>query len=245
MQTDNTKQGSGLKKIAGWIGGTIAAWAVTKMFDSYYDVSLFSSMYAAVGAWLSQTIPVHLWLFCVVSIVSAVAFAFALWSFLDKRLEVGLAKTEEQKAFAKAREAMKELNAVDATQRATIKELKAAKSELIEMRKQLDVTGLELTAAYAKIADLKTPKVEPLTESHHIVLAGIMIYDNADKPCYVKDLSQKIKFTMVQAEGAIDVLVKRKLVDEYYTNGGRGVSLSADGRAYVLHSDFDMSHLPL
>jgi hypothetical protein len=238
MQTDNAKQGSGLKKIAGWTIGTIAAWAVTKMFDSYYDVSLFSSMYAAVGAWLSQTIPVHLWLFCVAGIVVAVAVPLGVWSFLDKRLEVGLAKAEQEKAFVKAREAITELNAVDAKLNATTKELNTTKLEL-------DATRSELNAAQAKIADLETPKVQPLTESHHIVLAGIEIYDNADKPCYVKDLSQKIKFTMVQTEGAVDVLVKRKLVEEYYTNGGRGVSLTPDGRAYVLHPDFDMSHLPL
>lgn len=130
------------------------------------------------------------------------------------------------------------LEAANANLNATTNELNIAKLEL-------DTARSELNAANAKIADLQTPKVQPLTESHHIVLAGIMIYDNADKPCYVKDLSQKINFTMVQAEGAVDVLVKRKLVDEYYTNGGRGVSLSADGRAYVLHPDFDMSHLPL
>jgi hypothetical protein len=123
--------------------------------------------------------------------------------------------------------------------------LNATTNELNKAKLELDAARSGLNAANAKIADLQTPKVQPLTESHHIVLAGIMIYDNADKPCYVKDLSQKINFTMVQAEGAVDVLVKRRLVDEYYTNGGRGVSLSADGRAYVLHPDFDMSHLPL
>lgn len=238
MQTDNAKQGSGLKKIAGWTIGTIAAWAVTKMFDNYYDVSLFSSMYSAVGAWLGQTIPVHLWLFWVAVIVLAVAVAFGFWSFLDKRLEVGLAKTEEQKAFAKSREAMAELNAVDATQRVTMKELKTAKLEL-------DAVKLELSAAHAKIADLQTPKEQHLTEHQRIALAAIAYYDNSGEACYVKALSERIKFTMVQADGAVDVLVKRKLVDEYYGNGYRIVSLSPDGREYVLHPDFDMSYLPL
>ncbi|WP_338920248.1 hypothetical protein V0M98_24420 [Pseudomonas silesiensis] len=238
MQTDNAKQGSGLKKIAGWTIGTIAAWAVTKMFDSYYDVSLFSSMYAAVGAWLGQTIPVHLWLFWVVVAVSALAGALGVWSFLIKRLEVGAAEAERDKAYEKAREVIEKNKAAN-------KKLEAAELELKITRKKLEATESELTDVYAKIADLETPKVQPLTESHHIVLAGIEIYDNADKECYVKDLSQKINFTMVQTEGAIDVLLKRKLVNEWYTNGGRSVSLTPDGRAYVLDADFDMSHLPL
>lgn len=237
MQTDNAKQGSGLKKIAGWTIGTIAAWAVTKMFDSYYDVSFFSSMYAAVGAWLSQTIPVHLWLFWVTGIGSTLAIVFGLWALSEKRLGVGFAKAEQEKAFAKAREAMAKLNAVDATLNATTKELKTAKQEL-------DAVKSELTAAYAKIADLETPKVQPLNEHQRRVLAAIAYYDNSDEECYVKNLGQRIKFTMVQTEGAVDVLMKRKLVDEYYTNGGRGVSLSPNGREYVLHPDFDMSFLP-
>lgn len=245
MQTDIAKQGSGLKKIAGWTVATIAAVPVTKMVESYFDVSFFTSMFAAVGAWVSsvvsslgQTIPVQLWFFWVVLIVPSLLGALGVWSFVVKRLDVSAAKAEEKMAYAKARDSIGKLNAVDATLNATMKELEVT-------RKKLEITESELAEAVAKIADLQTPKVQPLTESHHIVLAGITIYDNADKPCYVRDLSQKIKFTMVQTEGAVDVLVKRKLVDEYYTNGGRGVSLTADGRAYVLHPDFDMSHLPL
>lgn len=245
MQTENAKQGSGLKKITGWTVATIAAVPVTKMVESYLDVSFFTSMFAAVGAWVSsvvsslgQTVPVQLWFFWVVLIVSSLLGALGVWSFVVKRLDVSAAKAEEKVAYAKARDSIGKLKAVDATLNATMKELEVT-------RKKLEMTESELAEAVAKIADLQTPKVKPLTESHHIVLAGIMIYDNADKPCYVRDLSQKINFTMVQAEGAVDVLVKRKLVDEFYTNGGRGVSLTADGRAYVLHPDFDMSHLPL
>lgn len=248
MQTDNAEQGSRFKMaktVSYWVIGTVAAVPLTKMVESYYDVSFFSpailglkDRILSVGTWLSQTVPLQMWFFWVVTLIAILGATFGIWAIRDKRLEVGAAKAEQKKAYEKAREANGKFNAVDATLNATTKELKAAKLEL-------DAARSELKAAQVKIADLQTPKVQPLTESHHIVLAGIMIYDNADKPCYVKDLSQKIHFTMVQTEGAVDVLVKRKLVDEYYTNGGRGVSLTADGRAYVLHPDFDMSHLPL
>ncbi|MNE96422.1 hypothetical protein D3C80_1946240 [compost metagenome] len=88
--------------------------------------------------------------------------------------------------------------------------------------------------------------MQPLNEHQRIVLAAIMYYENSDEQCVVKDLSQRIKFTMVQTEGAVDVLVKQKLVNEWYTSyGGRAVSLSPDGRTFVLHEDFDMSFLPL
>lgn len=239
MQTDNVKQGSGLKKIVGWTVATIAAVPVTKMVESYFDVSFFTSMFAAVGAWLSQTIPIHLWLFWVAGIGSTLAIVFGVWALSEKRLAVGVARAEEEKAYAKARETIGKLNAVDATLNATMKELKVT-------RKELEATESERVEAIAKIAELQTPKEQVLTEHQRIVLAAVVYYDNSDEQCNVKDLSQRIKFTMVQADGAVDVLVKRKLVQEYYTSyGSRVVSLTADGRAYVLHPDFDMSFLPL
>ncbi|MDC7813731.1 hypothetical protein [Pseudomonas sp. BLCC-B112] len=239
MQTDNSKQGSGLKKIAGWTVATIAAVPVTKMVESYFDVSFFTSMFAAVGAWLSQTIPIHLWLFWAAGIGSALAIVFGVWALSEKRLAVGVAKAEEEKAYAKAREAIGKLNAVDTTLNATMKELKVT-------RKKLEVTESERDEAIAKIAELQTPKEQVLTEHQRIVLAAVAYYDNSNEECDVISLSQRIKFTVVQTEGAVDVLVKRKLVNEYYASyGGRVVSLSPDGRAYVLHPDFDMSFLPL
>ncbi|KJZ44864.1 hypothetical protein [Pseudomonas fluorescens] len=237
MDTDNAKQGSGLKKIVGWTVATIAAVPVTKMVESYFDVSFFTSMFAAAVAWLGQTIPIHLWLFWVAGIGSILAIVFGVWALSEKRLGEGFAKAELEKAFAKAREAMAKLNAVDATLNATTKELKTAKLAL-------EAVKSELKTAHTKIADLETPKIQPLNEHQRRVLAAIAYYDNSDEECYLKKLSQRIKFTMVQTEGAVDVLVKRKLVDEFYTNGGRGVSLSPNGREYVLHPEFDMSFLP-
>jgi hypothetical protein len=151
---------------------------------------------------------------------------------------VAVAKAEEEKAYKSARDA------VDKAKTAS-KESEVAKQELKVMRKKLEATDSELAAANAKIADLQTPKVQSLNENQRIVLAAIAYYDNTDEDCYVKNLSQRIGFTMVQTEGAVDVLLKRKLVADFYANTGRGVSLTPDGRAHVLQPDFDMSFLPL
>ncbi|MFY0730152.1 hypothetical protein [Pseudomonas sp. NFX15] len=238
MQTDNAKQGSVLKKIAGWTFSAFAAWAITKIFDSYYDLSLFSSAYAAVGEWLGQTIPVQQWLFWLVFGAAPLAIALGLWSYWDRRLVVAVAKAEEEKAYKSARDSVEKAKTAS-------KESEVAKQELKVMRKKLEAIDSELAAANAKIADLQTPKVQPLNEQQRLVLAAIAYYDNTDEECYVKSLSQRIKLTMVETEGAVDVLLKRNLVADFYANTGRGVFLSPDGRAYVLSPDFDMSHLPL
>lgn len=245
MQTGDVKQGFGLKLLKGLAAAMLVpvlGVPATKLAESYFNVSFFSSQFEAAGVWavnwLGQTIPVQLWLFWVVVTASALVWAFGIWSFLDKRFEVGIAKAEQEKAYAKAREAIEQLKAGS-------KKLEAAEVELKSTRKRLKATDSELNAASAKIADLETPKERPLTEHQRIALACIAYYHNADEQCYARDLIQRINFTVLQAEGALDVLLKRKLVEEYYTGGSRVVSLSPDGRAYVLQPDFDMSYLPL
>jgi len=237
MQTDNAKQGSVLKKIAGWAFSFLAAWIATKIFDSYYDLSLFSSAYAAVGVWLGQTIPVQLWLFWLVTGVASLAIALGLWSFMDRRLVVAVAKAEEEKAYKSARDSVEKAKTAS-------KESEVAKQELKVMRKKLEATDSELAAANAKIADLHTPKVPPLNEHQRIVLAAIAYYDNTNEDCYVKSLSRRIGLTMVETAGAVDVLLKGNLVADFHANAGKGVFLTPDGRAYVLQPDFDMSFVP-
>ncbi|MGF6221684.1 hypothetical protein [Pseudomonas sp. YL-218 TE3947] len=255
MQTDNAKQGSGLKLIK-----TIGKWALvpglgvpaTKLAESYYDVSFFSSSMAAiggwmlsVGTWLSQSFPMQLWVLVAVTVGMGFIAATGIWGIYEANTELKATKTELSKAYAKARDANVELNSVDAKLNAANKELSAANSKLIATRNKLDTANMELVIAQVTIADLQAPKVQPLTEHQRRALAAIAYYDNSGEKCYVVDLSERIKFTKVQADGAVDVLVKRKLVQEYYVNGYRIVSLSPDGREYVLHPDFDMSYLPL
>lgn len=245
MQAGGTEQGSKLKKVktvSYWMLGTIAAVPLTKMAESYFDVSFFSSTFAAAwlwaATWLNQTFLVQLWLLLSVAAVLALLSGIAVWSVLDKRLEVSVTKAEQEKAYAKAREAIGKLNSVDAA-------LNATRSELQVVRNELEATELERTKAIARIVELQTPKVQPLNEQQRIVLAGIAHYDNSDENCSIKSLGQKIKFSLVQTDGAVDVLVKRKLVEEYYNSyGSRIVSLSPEGRAYVLQPDFDISFIP-
>lgn len=215
-------------------------------------MSFFSSSVAAiggwilsVGTWLSQSFPMQLWVLVAVTIGMGFLAATGIWAIYEANTELKATQTELSKAYAKARDANVELNSVDAKLNAANKELSAANSKLIATRNKLDTANMELVIAQATIADLQTPKEQSLTEHQRIVLAAIMYYDNSGEKCYVKGLSERIEFTMVQADGAVDVLVKRKLVQEYYVNGHRVVSLSPNGREYVLHPDFDMSYLPL
>lgn len=255
MQIDNAKQGSGVKLVK-----TLGKWALvpglgvpaTKLAESYYDVSFFSTSVAAiggwvlsVGTWLSQSFPMQLWVLVAVTVGMGFIAATGIWGIYEANTELKATKTELSKAYAKARDANVELNSVDAKLNAANKELSAANSKLIATRNKLDTANMELVIAQATIADLQTPMEQSLTEHQRIVLAAIMYYDNSAEQCYVMDLRKRIKFTMVQTDGAVDVLVRRKLVEEYYVNGHRVVSLSPDGRAYVLHPDFDMSHLPV
>jgi len=240
MQTENAKQDSGLKKVSLWALATIAAWVITKIFDSYYDVSLFGSLFAAVGtgvasvgSWLGQTVPMQLWLFGVVTASTALATTFGIWTLLDKRLEIGVAKEEQGKAYAKAREVIAKLEIVSA-------ELDGTKLELKAVRKDLDTAGLELSAAYAKIAELQIPALPPLTEEQDKVIAAIAAYDSYGEDCSTKEFPSRIGLTLLQADGAMDVLEARKLISLQYYNSGRYVTLTAKGRAYVLHPDFDM-----
>lgn len=237
MQTDNAKKGDGLKKILGWTAATIAAVPITKMVENYFDVSLFSTMLAAAGAWLGQTIPIYLWLFWVAGIGSTLAIVFGFWALSEKRLGVGFAKVEQDKAFEKAREAISKLKTANA-------ELDATKLALEVTRKELDAAGLELEAAYAKIAELQTPALPLLSEGQDEVIAAIAAYDSEGKECLASEFPRRIGLTLLEADGAMDVLEARKLIEFQYYNGRRYVSLTAKGRAYVLHPDFKKPLMP-
>jgi hypothetical protein len=110
--------------------------------------------------------------------------------------------------------------------------------------RSLNLSGEKLTAANAKIAALQTPSVSPLTKNQEKVIAAIAAYDSADKTCRAKEFSPHIGLTLLESEGALDVLENRKLISVNYAPGGKVVTLSPTGRAYVLHPDFDMPLLP-
>lgn len=107
-----------------------------------------------------------------------------------------------------------------------IKNLKAAKGEI------------------ASLQDPPAPPVPPLNNDQELVLAAIAVYDCADKDCNVKGLPLHTGITLLQVNGAIDVLEQRKLISNYYANSGKFVSLSVAGRAYVLAPDYSPPTLP-
>jgi len=240
MQIDNAKQATGWK----WIKWLAAATLVpvlgvpaTKLAESYFDVSLFSAMIAAAGDWLGQTTPIRRWLFCVGGIGSTLAIVFGFWALSEKRLGVRFAKGEQEKAFATAEEATSKLKMANA-------ELDRTKLELGVTRKDLDTVSSELEAAYAKVAELRTPALPPMTEDQDKVIAVIATYDSEGKDCSASEFPSRIGLNLLEADAAMDVLEARKLIEFQYYNGRRYVTLTAKGRAYVLHPDFWMPQMP-
>ncbi|MHC8325425.1 hypothetical protein [Pseudomonas sp. LB1P83] len=199
MQANDAVQRSRLKKILGWIVGTVAAWIATKIFDSYYDVSLFSSVSTAVGTglantWslLGQSFPMQLWMLVGLTICVLLLIGVGLWGINDAN-------------------------------------------------KALEDAEKELNVAYAKIAELKAPALLPLTTVQDRVLGTIAIYGNAGKACPTTAIPTHTGLTFLETDGALDVLEARKMVSFEYSTSGKYVALTAAGRAYVLHPDFDIA----
>ncbi|QVW26374.1 hypothetical protein KJF94_12910 [Pseudomonas hormoni] len=246
MQQDDAKQKSKFK----WVKGIAAAILVpglgvpvTKLVESHYDVSVFSpamaglwSLMRGVGDWLNLTAPIYVWEFLVVTVSAGVLGAFGVGTLLYSRLEIRAAKAEQDKAFAKAREVIARLKTVSA-------ELDDAKLELNATRKSLEATDLELKATYVKISELKAPESPPLTKDQDNVIAAIAAYDNEGENCSTRDFPAHIGLTLLEADGAMDVLEAMKLIAFEYYNGQRYVTLTAKGRAYVLRPDFVMLSL--
>lgn len=111
MQANDAVQRSGLTKILGWTGATLAAWIATKIFDSYYDVSLVSSLFAAVGAglasaWslLGQSFPIPLWMLVGLTICVLLLIGVGIWGFIDANRALEDAEKELDAAYKKIAE---------------------------------------------------------------------------------------------------------------------------------------------
>jgi hypothetical protein len=199
MQASDAVQRSGLKKVLGWTGGTLAAWITTKIFDSYYDVSLFSAVSTAVdtglaNTWslLGQSFPIQLWMLVSLTVCVLLLLGVGLWGIKD--------------AY-----------------------------------KALEVAEKELNAAYAKIAELKAPALLPLTIVQDRVIGTIAIYGSVGKTCPTTAIPTHTDLTHLETDGALDVLEARKMISFEYSASGKFVTLTAVGRAYVLHPDFDIA----
>jgi len=111
MQTSDAVQRSRLRKIMGWAGGTLAAWIATKIFDSYYDVSLFSAVSTAVGSglantWslLGQSFPMQLWMLAGLTVCVLLVIGVGLWGIYDANKALADAEKELTVAYAKIAE---------------------------------------------------------------------------------------------------------------------------------------------
>lgn len=108
----------------------------------------------------------------------------------------------------------------------------------------LNSAGRKLIAAETKVVELQTPSMPPLNDHQELVLTAIAQYDTAGNDCNVNELPHPTGVTLLQVNGAIDVLEQRKLISNYYASSGKFVSLSAAGRAYVLDPDYSPPLLP-
>lgn len=108
----------------------------------------------------------------------------------------------------------------------------------------LNSAGRKLIAAETKIAVLQNPALPPMTEDQDKVIAVIATYDSEGKECSTSEFPSRIGLNLLEADGAMDVLEARKLIEFQYYNGRRYVTLTAKGRAYVLHADFWMPPMP-
>ena len=256
MRTDDVKQGTKfklIKKIGAWALVPGLGVPITKLVESHYDVSFISRLWSwmsSVGDLLAQSFIVQLWMMIAMMGCVLLLAAVGFWAIMDANSALDAADSELEVVNSKLEAANIDLRNANLELRANDAKLKAANSELDAAKSELDVTdgklkaaSLGLDAAFAKIDDLKTPKVRPLTKGQEQVIAAIATYNNFGKSCPAKEFPAEIGLTRLQADSAMDVLEQRKLISSEYTRIGRYVTLTADGRAYVLHPDFDL--LPL
>ncbi len=183
-----------------------------------------SGKLTGMSEFLSQQVPFPLWL-----IILGVLLACALTVEFYK----GAVKTADCEGHI-------------ARLKALCDEREQRSLQLEESRSSLLVQLVEKTQALEAMESLE-PKVAPLTVEQNKVIAAIAAFDNADKRCSTNGLPAWTELTLLQTDGALDVLAKRKLIQVLYPSTGRYATLTAEGRAYVLHPNFNpplLLHLP-
>jgi len=236
MQQQDAVQNSKLKtakKGMWWVLGTVTAVPLTKWVESQLDYSFFSpaisvlwSWIQALGSWLSMAVSLPLWLLIAIMAWGLLMVGAVVWVmvYADGKLKV----------------ADRELKEADAKLRA----LSPTEAQLKSTQAELESHKVELKAAQEKIADLQDPKLPPLTQDQDRVLAAIAHFDNADRKCRTKELPEITEMELLQTDGAVDVLLNRKLIQLFYPSSGKYATLTARGRAHYLSPDFMPPFLP-
>jgi hypothetical protein len=235
MQTDSAKRGFG-RSFLWWIIGTTAAVPVTKMVESYYDVSFLTPAILIVWEWVNQELVVVRWLVLALLVVLLALAGLGFGVIRDTSKENEQVLTELRKASLKIKGLLDEVKTLtfDRDQ---------AQAELSEVCSRLNETVSALSDANRTISSLQKPIEKPLNEQQRRVLAFITHSDNSGEQCTVGILGKRLQLTLVQADNARDVLLSRGLVEEYSSFGITMISLSPKGRAHVLEPDFNMSFL--
>lgn len=236
MQMDNAKQESKfttIKTVLWWVLGTVVAVPITKWVESQLNLSLFSPAISGlwnwmqnVGNWMSLSVSLPLWMLVSVTVWALLMVGVVIWVIVDANRKLQAADTE----------------LIDLSAKPSV--LNSIEGKLNSTQAELDTHKIELKAAHAKIADLQEPEVPPLTAEQNKVISAIAAHDNVDRKCRTKDLPAITELTLLQVDGALDVLGKRKLIQFFYPSSGKYATLTAGGRAYVLHPDFIAPLLP-
>lgn len=109
---------------------------------------------------------------------------------------------------------------------------------VIDANRQLEAADAELDAAHTKIAELSDPHLVVLTEDQQTVLSAIALDDDNSDGTYVSSLPHLTGFHRLVAEGALDVLLDKQLVEIYPGGYGARVGLVSAGRQYILHPKY-------
>ncbi|GLO08287.1 TPA: hypothetical protein QEM76_001946 [Pseudomonas putida] len=189
-------------------------------------IDRLSGWMQSVGIWLNQPVPIQMWEFAILVLCVLVALAVIIWTHAEANGKLAALGTELDNASL-------QLEALDSTQ-----------AELDACREKLDSLNKELEAARGEIADLREPKVPPLTKEQVKVIAAIAAFDNVSKKCRTKELPAMTELTLLQTDGALDVLAARKLISVVHPDTGKYATLTARGRAQVLSPEFIAPPLP-
>ncbi|RZI89066.1 MAG: hypothetical protein EOP15_09330 [Pseudomonas sp.] len=221
------------KTLLGWLLATVAAVPLTKWVESQLNLSFFSpaisglwSWMQSVGRWLNQPVPVQMWEFGILALCVLVALLLMIWTHFEANGKLAALGAELDKASVR-------LGKLDSTQ-----------AELDACLVKVDSLKNELVAARGEIEGLQEPKGRPLTEGEVRVIAAIAAFDNVSKKCRTKELPAITELTLLQTDGALDVLAANRLISVGHPTSGKYATLTARGRAHVLSPDFITPSLP-
>lgn len=95
----------------------------------------------------------------------------------------------------------------------------------------------ELSGSVRFLRDRQNPSIPHLNEATQKVLTVIAQNAERDIPTYASELYRLVELPRLVCKAAIDDLLSTSLIDIFPSSWGAEVTLSARGRAYILHPE--------